>query len=295
MQILKKITLAIIVTISSLNAHSLWVNSFESFTHKPGHTTVSLGWGHALPIDDMLNSPNGKVLVEKFSITDPKGNITALKIPSNNEAKPQEETTSFDVYNSDVGLQKIALKKDSPKGIYQIKAKSKPTFYTIFIDQKDRKRLKLKSKDKLKNVKKVLMSVKYEAFANSYLTLGDKWKEPKATGKGLEIIPKTNLSNLKVGDLVEFEVLFYGKPLSSGVKGTEYITANSPSFGQSHHFSLFSKIKNGKAQFIVQSAGQWKVECGHKEQVTKDGALKELYGKTNSLANVATLTFNVKE
>ena len=294
MQILKKVALATILMASSLSAHSFWINSFESFAHKPGHTTVSLGWGHALPMDDILNSPNGKVIVEEFSITDPKGEKTALEIPSNEIAQVQKETKSFDIYNSDVGLQKIALKKKSPKGVYKIEAKSKPTFYTVYLDNKDRKRLKLKPMDKLKNVKKVMMSVKYQASANSYLTLGDKWKTPKATNQGLEIIPKTDLSNLKVGDLVEFEILFYGKPLSSGMKGTEYITANSSSFGQAHKFSLFSKIKHGKAQFIVQSSGQWKVECGHKDMVTKDGKLKNLYGKANTLANVATLTFTVK-
>jgi len=295
MQILKKIALTTIITISSLNAHSLWVNSFESYVHKPGHITVGLGWGHTLPIDDILNSPNGKVVIEKFSITDPKGETTALKIPSGEIAKATKETKSFDLYDSDVGLQKIALKKDSPKGIYKIEAKSKPTYYSVFIDTKDRQRLKLKPKDELKNVKKVLMSLKYEAFANTYLSLGDKWENPKATNKGLEIIPKTDLSKVKVGDLVEFEVLFYGKPLHASPKGDAYITADSPSFGQSDHFSLFSKIKEGKAQFRVQSAGQWKVECKTKGKITKDGKLKNLYGKADILVNASTLTFNVKE
>lgn len=299
MQLIKNITLstiliATVLSSSNLSAHTLWINSFESFHHNPGHTTVGLGWGHALPIDDLLNSPTGKVVVEKFSITDPKGETTALKIPSNKSAKVQKETKSFDLYDSDIGLQKIALKKDSPKGVYKIEAKSKPTYYNVFLDNKGRQRLKLKPLDELKNIKEVIFSVKYEAFATSYLTLGDKWEEPKATGKGLEIIPKTDLSNVKVGDLLEFEVLFFGKPLSSGAKGNEYITANSPSFGQNHRFSLYSKIKNGKAQFIAQSAGQWKIECMHKDEITKKGDLKELYGKAKSLVNAATLTFTVK-
>ena len=295
MQIIKNTILTTLLSLSALSAHTLWVNSFESYAHKPGHTTLSLGWGHTLPINDLLNSPNGKTTVEEFSITDPNGNKTALRIPSSKIAKATKETQSFDLYNSDVGLQKIALKKDSPKGVYKIKAKSKPTFYTLFIDKKDRQRLKLKPKDKLKNIKKVLMSLKYEAFANTYLSLGDKWKNPKATNKGLEIIPKTNLSNVKVGDLVEFEVLFYGKPLHASPKGDAYITADSPSFGQSHHFSLYSKIKNERAKFIVQSAGQWKVETKYKSKITKNGKLKDLYGKADFLINASTLTFNVKE
>ena len=51
---------------------------------------------------------------------------------------------------------------------------------------------------------------------------------------------------------------------------------------------------NGKAQFIVQSVGQWKVECKSKEKITKDAKHKDLYGKTNTLINASTLTFNVK-
>lgn len=52
-----KIIVAVIVVASHVCAHSLWVNSFESFSHQPGHTTLSLGWGHTLPIDDGINSP----------------------------------------------------------------------------------------------------------------------------------------------------------------------------------------------------------------------------------------------
>ncbi len=293
MKIATKIALSTLLTVGSLSAHSLWINSFESFAHKPGHTTVGLGWGHTLPIDDILNSPKGKVIIEKFTITTPDGEVIKLHIPENKTVDPTLETTNFDLYPADIGLQKIALKEDSKKGVYKIQAKSKPTFYTQYLDKKDRKRLKLKSKDELKDVKKVLMSVKYEAFANSYLTLGE-WSAQKATNEGLEIIPKTDLSNVKVGDLVTFEVLFYGKPLSMSAKSKEFITAVSNSFGQNDGFSLLSYIKKGKAQIRVQSSGQWMVSCNHKGDVTKDGSLKALYGKADQVYHGASLTFNVQ-
>jgi len=294
MKLIKNITLATALSLSSVSAHTMWINSFESFAHKPGHTTVGLGWGHSIPIDDIPNSPNAKALLDGFSITDPKGKKTALRLPPSETAKPQIETKSFDLYNADIALQKIALKKDSPQGVYKIEAKSKPTFYTRYIDTKDRTRLKLKSKDKLKDVKEVLFSVQYEAFAKSYLILGNKWEEQKATNKGLEIIPKTDLSNLKVGDLVEFKVLFFGKPLHMSGSTQAYITAMSNTFGQGKGFSLFSPIKNGKAQFEVQSPGQWKVNCFHGEKVNKKGSLKELHGKVNKVVHASSLTFNVK-
>ena len=298
MYLLQKTALAALtattLSVSSLSAHSLWVNSFESFTHKPGHITVGLGWGHSIPVDDILNSPNGKVIVDKFTVTAPDGKVTKLRIPTSKVKDPTNKTDNFDVYGADVGLQKLALKKNSKKGVYKIEATSKPTVYTQYIDTKDRERLKLTTMDKIKDIKKVLMSVKYQAFAKSYLTL-DNWSEQKATGKGLEIIPKTDLSNVKVGDLVEFEVLFYGKPLNVSAKSMEFITAMSNTFGQNDKFALVSFLKKGKAQFRVQSAGQWIVSCNHKNVVTKDGKLKDLVGKVNAVFNGASLTFNVKE
>ncbi|WP_418185832.1 DUF4198 domain-containing protein [Aliarcobacter vitoriensis] len=279
---------------TNLNAHNFWVNSFESFSHKPGHIIVGLAWGHSMPMDDILNSPNGSVIVEEFKITSPNGEVTNLDIPTSEPKEANKKANNFDIFSADMGLQKIALKANSQKGVYKIEAKSKPTFYTKYIDTKGKERLKLTTLDKIDDIQKVLMSLKFEAFAKSYLTI-DKWEEQKATNKGLEIIPKTDLSNVKVGDLVEFEVLFEGKPLSVSASSIDFITASSNSFGQNDGFSLMSYIENGKAQFRVQSAGQWRVSCEHKDSVTKDGVLKDLFGKVEYVFNGAALTFNVKE
>jgi len=293
MKLIQNIILATALGLSSLSAHQFWINSFESFTHKPGHATVSLGWGHTLPIDDILNSPNGKVIIQDFTITTPNGKKIDLDFPKSKNVEPSKVSEDFNVFKSEIGLQKIALKKDSQKGVYKIEAKSKPTFYTQYIDTKDRKRLKLKPKDKIKNIKKILVSTKYQAFASSYLTI-DKWETPKPTGTDLEIRPLSDLSNVKVGDLLKFEVTFKGKPLSWSEKSLELIRATSNTFGQGENFYLASFLKNGKAGFRVQSKGQWIVECYHIENVTKDGILKDVYGKANTVMQGASLTFNVK-
>lgn len=283
-----------ILSSNNLLAHTFWVNSFESFSHQPGHTTVSLGWGHAIPIDDILNSVNGRIIVNEFTITNPRGDVTKLRVPSNKVEEPKKKTINFDIFSADIALQKIALRKNSQEGVYKIEAKSKPTIYTKYLDTKDRERLKLTSMDKIKDIKKVFMSVKYEASAKSYLSIGKKWTIPKASNKGLEIIPKTDLSNVKVGDMLEFEVLFFGKPVSISASSMEYITAMSSTFGQNDGFSLMSYIQDGKAQFRVQNKGQWIVGCNHKEDVTKEGSLKNLYGKVNQVYHGSSLTFNVK-
>jgi uncharacterized GH25 family protein len=294
---MKKISGFFIVALFSMvslaQAHSVWINSFESHAHKPQHTMVSLGWGHALPMDDILTSPNGRIAIERFELLDPDLKKTDLLKPEFKLSKPDLVTSNFDLFAADLAVQKVAFKKDSAQGVYQFSAVSKPTFYTQYIDKKGKTRLQLKPKNEVKDIKKVLMAVEYQAFAKSYLTVG-KWTNPKPLGHGLEIISRTDLSNLHIGDLVEVEVLFYGKPLSATAKSIEYITAHSSSFGQSDGFELLSYIMKGKAQFRVQSAGQWMISVNHKDDVTEDGHLKDLYGKADQVYHGASLTFNVK-
>ena len=279
--------------VSNVQAHSLWVNSFESFAHKPGHTTVALGWGHSLPIDDMPNSVNARVVLEKFCLVDPNGNKTRLKMPETQVKKPFVSTRGFDIFDADMACQKIALKKDTPKGVYLIEAVSKKKCYTRYTDKKGRQRLALKPMNEIDDIQKVMFSVQYQAFAKSYLAVGE-WKWPKPCGHGLEITPLTDLSKVRVGDLVEFDVRFNDKPLSYSPTSIEYITAHGSSFGLADGFALFSYVSAGRAQFRVQSAGQWLVNIFHNEPITQDGPLKALYNKVTSANYGATLTFTVK-
>ncbi len=285
--------IALLLTASLANAHSVWINAFESHAHNSHHAMVSLGWGHAMPMDDILNSPNGSVIIENFEIFDPALKKTDLLKPTSKIGKPKLTSDSFDLFSADLAAQKVAFKKDSVEGTYQLSAVTKPAFYTQYIDKKGKPRMKLKPKNELKDVQKVLMCVKYQAFAKSYVTV-DKWTEPKPLGHGLEIIPLTDLSNLHVGDLVEVDVRFHGKPLSVSAKSMEFITAHSSSFGQNDKFFLMSYIMGGKAQFRVQSSGQWMISVNHKDDVTEDGPLKELFGKAEQVYHSASLTFMVK-
>jgi uncharacterized GH25 family protein len=278
---------------SLAQAHSLWINSFVSDAHQPPHAMVCFGWGHALPVDDLMNSPQGRIAVESFTLTDPDNNVTDLGTPSFDPQKASITEKNFDVYPADLAMQKVSLKKDSKHGVYQLRAASRPSFFTQYVDTKGRVRLKLKGKDEIKDIKKVLMCVKYQAFASSYITLGE-WNQPQASNKGLEIIPLTDLSNLRAGDLVKVKVLFHGKPVTSTAKSIEYITANSPGFGQSDKYALMSYVMNGHAQFRVQNAGQWVVRLNHKEDVTPDGPLKDLYGKAEQVYHGVSLSFTVK-
>jgi uncharacterized GH25 family protein len=279
--------------VSWAHAHSVWINSFESHVHQPPHAMVSLGWGHALPMDDILTSPSGRIAIEQFELLDPNLEKTDLIKPEFKLSQPDLETPNFDLFAADLGTQKVALKKESVQGVYQFSAVSKPAFYTQYIDKSGKTRMQLKPKDQLDDIQKVLMCVKYQAFAKAYLTVGP-WVPPKPLGHGLEITPRTDLSDLHVGDLVEVDVLFYGQPLTATAKSIEYITAHSSSFGQSDGFYLMSYIIEGRARIRVQSSGQWMIGVSHKEDVTQDGPLKNLYGKAEQVYHGASLTFMVK-
>ena len=282
----------LLLTASTASAHSLWVNCFDSTQiHSPGHATISLGWGHTMPIDDMPNSVKAKLKIAEFNLTDPAGNKSKLYKPQSKAVKSFKSNTDYDLYISDIANQQIALKKETQQGVYLIEAISQKNYFTQYIDKKGRTRLALKPMDEVDDIQKVLSSVQYQAFGKSYLTV-KKWTMPKPAGHDLEITPLTDLSRVKTGDMVEFDVRFHGESLSWGPGSQAYITGYSPSFG-GERFAVFSMVLGGKAQFRVQNAGQWRVNILSSKMVTQDGPLKDLYGKVKTVNNAATLTFTV--
>nr|WP_319396744.1 DUF4198 domain-containing protein [uncultured Desulfobacter sp.] len=285
--------ITLFLTTSTVGAHSLWVNCFDSTKiHQPGHATISLGWGHTMPIDDMPNSVMAKLNIAEFNLADPAGNRNKLYKPEPKTVKAFKSNANYDLYISDVANQQIALKKETKQGVYLIAAVSQKATYTQYIDTKGRTRFALKPMDAIDGIQKVLSSVQYQAFAKSYLAVG-KWTMPRPAGHDLEITPLTDLSRVKPGDMVEFDVRFHGKPMTWGPNSQSYITGYSPSFG-GERFAVFSMVLEGKAQFKVQNAGQWRVNILSSKMVTQDGPLKDLYGKVKTVNNAATLTFTVR-
>lgn len=275
MKILKKLTLAALFSVSSLSAHSLWINSFESFEHKPGHALVGIGWGHKLPVGDAVTK---KIKLDSFNLITPDNKKAALELPKLQKDEIYKDD-SIKITNADLAMQKIAFEEDIKKGTYSLELITKPGYFTMYIDNKGKKRLKLKPKTELENIKKVLFSMKHQAFAKSYFNVG-KWSSPKPLGHTLEIVPISDLSNVKVGDTVEMEVLFKGKKISATPSKSEYLIADSSSRGELN--PLFSNIVKGKAKVKITHSGQWILTVKKQDQ-------KEI-----AQVNVATLTFNVK-
>ncbi len=296
---MKRTSLSVIVVLASIvfsspaMAHTLWINLYESFAHPPGHAMVSLGWGHTVPMDDFLASKAGALQLATYELIDPALNRTALPMPVLEMEDAIKTSSGMTAQCGDLGIRKLGLTDKTKPGTYQVVVTSKDNFFTKYVDKKGKQKMVMKPLDEVKDAHKVLFSIKYKSFAKTFMAV-KKWTDPKPLGFDLEIMPMTDLSNVRVGDVVPFEIIFMGKPFSSGPHGIEYMTATSNTFGGPDNFSLYSYLINGKAQFRMPSAGQWVANVYVRQGVTLDGKLKELVGKCTTVYYAGTISFNVK-
>ena len=275
---------------SQAAAHTLWVNLYESLAHPPGHVLTTVGWGHALPLDDLLN----ELKLESYALIDPNGESTKLSLPKAEQDSPQTIPAGLTVHNGDLGIKKFTLSEDSAPGTYQVLVQSADNYYTKFLNQKGRLKWDFKPMDQVTAAKELLAGMRFKAFAKSYFSVG-KWTPPSPLGLDLEIVPRTDLSDVHVGDLVEFDILFMGKPLTtSPEESIEYVTATSNTFGGPDGFGLSAIVFGGKGRFRMPTAGQWLVNVYTRQEVTKDNVLKHLWGKCTASVYASTITFNVK-
>lgn len=284
----------IICLAGTANAHFFWINSHESFNHPPGHAIFSLGFGHELPVGDLLSGEFGSIEVDSYRITGPDGRVFNFENPDTKRRTQKQTVWESTIEDGDLGLRKMALTENTAEGVYTVTAEMVPSFFTIYIDKSGRQKVGRESKDKTKGAEKIISSMKYGSFAKTYLTIGD-WKQPEPVKADLDIIPLTDLSSVKKGDIVEFETRFNGKLLSTSFSGLEYMTAFGSNFGAHDGFQLFSLIKNGRSQFRVLEKGEWVVSVFVEKDVADDPSMKNLQGKTDTVYYNATLTFNVNE
>lgn len=292
MKIIKILVAAIILFIcqTSAYAHTLWINAYESIAHPPGHIIASIGWGHSIPMDDLP----GELNLGKFLFIQPDLNSTELSLPDSEKLKPLKTSSGIEIVSGDIGVKKFILSKSSMEGTYRLTLDTKGNYYSKYRSKKGGIRWAPLPMDEIKNKGEVIEGMKYKAFASAFFAVG-KWVQPKPIGQELEIIPKTDLTNIHVGDRVDFEILFMGKPLTTRPETSfEYITAKSNSFGGPDGFSLSSVINDGKGGFRMPAAGQWLVNVYTRQNVTSENEAKAYFGKCTTIVISSTISFNVK-
>ena len=273
------------------SAHTLWINLYECFTHPPGHAIAAIGWGHRIPMDDLLD----RLTLASYEMVDPDLNRTALPLPAAQKGETLETGSGIAVTAGDAGLRKLSLTDNAKPGTYQVALASGDNFYSMYLDEKGRKKWVPKPMDRVEGAKEILAGMKYKSYAKAFFTVGGKWTAPKPLGHDLELMPLTDLSNVHMGDMVSFEVTLMGKPLSTmPEKSLEYITATSNTFGGPDGFFLSAMLHNGKGSFRMPTAGQWVVNVYTSYDVDPAKAPKALVEKCTKVFYAGTVSFNVK-
>lgn len=278
---------------TSAMAHTMWVNLFRSSDHLPGHALAILGWGHSLPLDDLLASPHATLQLNAYELVAPDGTRTNLSIPVVKMDPGTKTSTGITLQKGNLGIRKLCLTKETMPGTYQVAASSKETYFTSYIDNKGKKRLSPDPINEIADIKKVLIGMKFGACAKSYMSVKE-WRDPKPVGFDLEIMPKTDLTRVRVGDIVPFEVTFLGKPVQRFEGDTiQYITASSNGFGGPDGFFLSAYITDGKGQFRMPAAGEWVVNVYFKQPVAENESLAAYADKCTVVYSSATVSFHV--
>ncbi|KIX10961.1 DUF4198 domain-containing protein [Dethiosulfatarculus sandiegensis] len=295
---MKKLTtlvlgLAMLFIAESASAHMFWVNAFKSEHHFPNYVTTTIGYGHALPIDDFLISGKDTIKVGEYFVAGPKGKRSDLHLAKPAYYKPEPLSKGLSAQPGSLSANKIILSKDAAKGTYQVAAVVEPTCFTIYKNQKGRTKFALKGMDEIKDLKKTILGMACFFSGKSFFTVGS-WTKPEPLGLDLEILPQDDLSDVHVGDLVKFRVLLNGKPLSSSFKGIESISAQSPSFGASDGNEITCKLHNGMGKIRVPAAGQWVVKVWTQKKVSQDPKMAKFKNKAQVLYYASSVTFSVK-
>lgn len=280
----------VLITVPA-SAHTLWINLYESFAHPPGHAIASIGWGHRIPLDDLL----GQLSLASYELIDPELNRTALPLPAVTKGETLETGSGIGVSVGDAGLRKLGLTDKAAPGTYQVALASADNFYSTYLDEKGVKKWAPKPMNQVEGAKKVLAGMKYKSYAKAFFTVGAKWTAPEPLGNDLELMPLTDLSRVHVGDMVSFEVSLMGKPLTTmPEKGLEYITATSNTFGGPDGFFLAAMLHNGKGSFRMPTAGQWVVNVYTSWDVDPAKDPKSLVEKCTKVFYAGTISFDVK-
>ena len=245
-----------------------------------------------MPMDDLLSSPDGDLRLQSYELIAPDMKRAKLGLPDI-KVTTKETTLNLPLTLGDIGLRKIGLTTHMKKGVYQVSAVSVPTFFTQYVNDKGKVQVATQPMNEVKDMKKVMASMKYQSFAKVYFSIG-KWEKPTPLGHELEIIPSTDMTNLHAGDLVEFDLTFRGSPVESTNEGLRFLICTSNTFGGPDGFHLGAIIVNGKARVRIPTAGQWMAFTYVAENVSTNPKLSDLKDKAQMIYTTATLFFNVK-
>ncbi|GAF67628.1 unnamed protein product [marine sediment metagenome] len=250
-----------------VNAHTLWIQSVEYNINPGQRNTMFMGWGHHLPVHDMLSTS----WVKGFTIHEPDGERIEKKFP---EDQKGYMTTPI-VYTKE--------------GTYRLTSQVVPGYYTVYIKEGDiHPHHHFGPKDTIKGeVSRIPMSLFYEMYTKCIITVGKQngmANEP--TGQRMEVILDKDPTGYRAGDTVNFAVLWEGKPLEHGALFYVMPQGESPYFDDFKYNKV--PLQGGKGSFKITRPGIWYIKTAFTLNPSGDKV-----GKCNDMAYTAALTFQV--
>lgn len=244
--------LALIVSSSPASAHFPWINAAD-YSISPGSSPdLTIGWGHAYPFAPFLK----------------KDSVEGLSLSGPGKILPRAVFESDMEISTEAGL--------TTPGAYIVSLSRKPGFHT-----KTATGYHSSSKEGLDNV----IACSYSHMgAKAILTVGDgKGKVDTPVGHPLEIIPLTNPSGIRPGDMMDVKILYKGNPWS----GLVYATYAGFST-EKETFAYTTKTdKQGVARIRMLTHGVWLIKASQEEDYP-DAAQCDIE------KYLASLTFEIK-
>ena len=285
-------------------ARKLWINLVESFAlHKtmdapPRHFIASLGFGHVLPMDDLLIHREGGLPLESFTLHDPRGGVTQLRLPDPEHYARFEAAPGIGVEYGDLAVHKCSIGPDAAPGTYQLAAQSQELFITQYVDASGHTVWDPRPMDAFSKDQRIASSFRTKIYAKAFTAVG-AWTTPAPLGHELELVPLSDLTRVMPGEPVVFEVRFQGQPFSCTQDNMEYVVAASNTYGgeaggDTEGFFLSAYAINGRVRFALPTAGQWIVSAFSNQWVSPDGDWSAFAGKCLKVFHSASIAFHVR-
>jgi uncharacterized GH25 family protein len=172
-------------------AHDLKVLA-SHFSTKPGEkATIFLSWGHALPVDDLVDGDS----LERYELVSPAGTAQLLTRDKRSLQANRVELAEA--------------------GVYQAVAIRKASVITFVRDADGRKQMKRGPKTAVKGGT-IEQALRSQQLAKAVIVVGssrEAAETPKALGLPLEIVPLSSPARWTAGSSLRFKVLRDGNPV----------------------------------------------------------------------------------
>ncbi len=249
----------------AVSAHSLYIQAGRQHVSKGKGSPLFFCYGHHIPVDDAVRRKK----LEYVRVTAPDG--TAEDIPLRDEKS----------------LHSYVVEYEKP-GTYALSAATTPGSFTMWKDKKGRRRHSIKPMSAVKDkASEILSSLRSSQWTKTYVVCGEpSQKFPAVIGMPLELVPARDVSGLKQGETLDFQVYRNGEPYTG--EGFFDATYNGFSTEAEDNYIPKTAVKGGKFSLPLDVTGRWFVRFYTKTDPPaewRDDCLKE--------KRTATLVFEI--